>query len=182
MSVDESMRDEIVNALEKRYPNSVSRGDEIENPTRIPFDGIEMNYITGGGIPRGRWTRMYGGYSSTKTRTTWEIIKNAQAMGLNCVYYDVEKQYHKEAVESTGVDTSMLDVISGTTIEQIGTSLEAMLGVAEVHIIDSCSNAVSIDELNAPLEDWRPGLMARAWERLFVVLTSAWTPTRARSS
>ena len=161
--VDESRYDEITNALERQYEGTVMRGDEMDNPSRIPTGSLGLDLITGGGIPMGRWTRMYGGFSSTKTRTCWTIIRKAQEMGLSCVYYDVEKQYHKEAVESVGINSAELTVISGTTIEKIGTSLEAMLGVAHLHVIDSCSNAVSIDELEADLAAWRPGLMARAW-------------------
>lgn len=167
MPVDESRHDEVVNQLQRRYADSVLAGDEVPNPNRIKFDGLDMNYITGGGLPQGRWTRMYGGYSSTKTRTCWELIKNAQQQGLSCVYYDIEKQFHPEAVASAGVDLASLTIIEGTTIEQVGTALEAMLTTAHVHVIDSCSNAVSIDELEADLEDWRPGLMARAWGKAF---------------
>jgi recombination protein RecA len=165
--VDESNYEEIVNALEKKYEGTVLRGDEHDVPARIPTGSLELDYITGGGIPMGRYTRMYGGFSSTKTRTCWSIIAEAQSMGLNCVYYDVEKQYHREAVERAGIDPAQLTVVGGTTIEEIGEKLEALMGVAHLHVIDSCSNAVSIDELDADLTAWRPGLMARAWGKVF---------------
>jgi recombination protein RecA len=165
--VDSSNHEAVVNALEKRYKGTILRGDEHDIPLRIPTGSLELDYITGGGIPMGRYTRMFGGYSSTKTRTCWSVIAQAQAMDLECVYYNVEKQYHKEAVERVGIDTSRLIVIDGSTIEEIGEKLEAMLGVAHLHVIDSCSNAVSIDELDANLTDWRPGLMARAWGKVF---------------
>lgn len=161
--VDESRYEDVVNALEKRYEGAIVKGDERDTPHRIPTGSLGLDFITNGGIPMGRWTRMYGGFSSTKTRTCWSIIREAQEMGLSCVYYDVEKQYNKEAVESVGIDSAELTVVSGTTIEDIGEKMEALLGVAHLHIVDSCSNAVSIDELEADLADWRPGLMARAW-------------------
>lgn len=161
--VDTSKRDEIVNALEKRYAGTILRGDEVDSPSRIPTGSLELDYITEGGIPMGRWTRMYGGYSSTKTRTCWEIVRQAQKMGLECVYYNVEKQFDVAAANRAGVDTAELTLVQGTTIEETAEKMESLLGVAHLHIIDSCSNAVSVDELNADLTDWRPGLMARAW-------------------
>jgi RecA/RadA recombinase len=42
-----------------------------------------------------------------------------------------------------------------------------MFQVAHVHVIDSCSIAVSEDELNADVRDWRPGLSARSWGKVF---------------
>ncbi len=163
MGVDVGNYDTIVNALEKRYEGTILRGDEHPTPPRIPTGSLNLDYITGGGIPMGRWARAYGGYSSTKTRTMWSLIAEAQKMDLECVYYDVEKQYTEEAAKKVGVDTEALTVIEGSQIEEIGEKLEAMLGVAHLHVIDSCSNAVSVDELEADLTAWRPGLMARAW-------------------
>jgi hypothetical protein len=45
--------------------------------------------------------------------------------------------------------------------------MEALLGVVHFHIVDSCSVAVSEDELNADIRDWRPGIQARAWGKVF---------------
>jgi RecA/RadA recombinase len=163
LPVDESRYEEIVNALEKRYEGTILKGDELDMPAKIPTGSLNLDMITNGGIPMGRWTRMYGGYSSTKTRSCWSIIREAQKMGLSCAYYDVEKQYTKEAAERVGVDTAELTLVGGSTIEEVGEKMEALLGVVNLHVIDSCSNAVSIDELEADLTAWRPGLMARAW-------------------
>lgn len=166
MSIDKSNLKVVTGALEKKYPGSVFRGNQIDDPERIPFSSLGLNFITGGGIPRGRWTRLYGGFSSSKTRNSYDLIANAQKMGLTCVYYNVEKQYMASAAESAGIDTSQLIVLDGSTIEMVGEQMEAMLGVANFHVIDSCSNAVSIDELEADIDAWRPGLMARAWGKV----------------
>jgi RecA/RadA recombinase len=45
--------------------------------------------------------------------------------------------------------------------------MEALFNVCHVHVIDSCSIAVSEDELNADIRDWRPGINARAWGKVF---------------
>ena len=45
--------------------------------------------------------------------------------------------------------------------------MEGLFGVVHLHIIDSSSIAVSEDELNADIRDWRPGINARAWGKVF---------------
>jgi recombination protein RecA len=168
MPVDPSRRNEVVAALEKQYEGTIQKGDEFDSPDRIPTGSLELDYITNGGIPMGRWTRFYGSFSSTKTRSVWSVIAEAQKMGLECVYYNAEKQYEPESVARTGVDISELEVVDGSTIEEIGEKLEAMLGVAHVHVIDSCSNAISLDELNADTTEWRPGIASRAWRKVLL--------------
>lgn len=166
MPVDESKADEIIAALEKRYEGTILSGDEIDNPDRISTGSLELDYITNGGIPQGRWSRFYGSFSSGKTRVAMNVIKQAQDLGLSCVYYNVEKQYTPEAFERVGIDLSALKVIEGSTVEGVGEKLEAMLGAFHLHVIDSCSNAISIDELNTEPEDWRPGIKARTWSKM----------------
>lgn len=164
--VDPSNRKAVIAALEKKYPNTSFMGNEIDDPDRIPFSSLGLNKITGGGIPQGRWTRLYGGFSSGKTRNAYDLIMQAQKLGMECVYYNVEKQYTPTAAASAGIDISKLTVLDCSTIEIVGEMLESMLGVAQFHVIDSCSNAVSVDELEADLTSWRPGLMARAWGKV----------------
>lgn len=165
MPVDTSRKAEIISAMESKYEGSVVNGNEMINPPRIPFDNLELNYITGGGVPMGRWSRFYGGWSSTKTRTCYGIIAEAQRMGQDCVYYNVEKQFTTEAAERAGVDTKELLIIEGTTVEAVGDAIEGLMSAAHVHVIDSCSGAISLAELNADLTDQFFGIKARAWGR-----------------
>ena len=127
-----------------------------------------LDLAMGGGVPMGRWTRFYGGYHSTKTLTALCVIREAQKLGMLCAYYNVEKQYDVEfAKENLGVDVDALTLVEGASIEEIGDKMEAMLQVCHLHVIDSCSIAVSEDELNADIRDWRPGITARAWGKVF---------------
>jgi RecA/RadA recombinase len=166
MPVDETRADEIISALESRYEGTILKGDELDNPARISTGSLELDYITNGGVPQGRWSRFYGSFSSGKTRVALETIKQAQDMGMVCAYYNVEKQYTPEAAERIGINTSDLYVIEGSTVESVGEKLEAALGFCHLHVIDSCSNAISIDELNTEPENWRPGIKARTWSKM----------------
>lgn len=161
--------EETLRLIAKRYPGSVGQ-DYDRNPPRISTSSYELDRATGGGIPLGRFSMLWGGWSSAKSLTCWNVIRNAQQMGLGpCVYYNAEKQYHPEFVERLGVsvDPKDLIVIEGTIVEELGTKLEALLAAARVHVVDSLYSAVSIDELNTPLEN-NPAmaLKARAWGRV----------------
>lgn len=168
MSVDPDDLDEIIAKINRKYLGSIKKGSEFDAAQRISTGSLELDVAMGGGIPIGRWSRLYGGYSSTKTLTTLITIAEAQKMGLTCAYYNIEKQYDPDfARDKLGVDTEKLIVVDGTTVEEITEKMEALFGVVHVHVIDSCTMAVSEDELNADIRDWRPGITARAWGKGF---------------
>lgn len=161
-------RAEIIARINRKYENDIRNGDEIEHAERISTGSLELDAAMGGGVPQGRWTRFYGGYHSAKTLTAFAVAREAQKMGLTVAYYNVEKQYHPEFTrDKIGVDIDNLTIVEGTTVEEIGEKMEALLGVIHLHIIDSCTIAVSEDELNADIRDWRPGINARAWGKVF---------------
>lgn len=167
MPVDPNKWDEAVSKIYKKYANDIRLGNEFEAAARIPTGSLELDAATGGGVPVGRWSRFYGSYSSGKTLRALNVIREAQKMGMLCAYYNIEKQYDPVfAKEYVGIDVDNLTVVEGTTIEEIGDKMEALLGVVHLHVIDSCSVAVSEDELVADVRDWRPGISARAWGKV----------------
>jgi RecA/RadA recombinase len=159
--------DQIVAAINKKYEGTLHRGNEQMRYQSISTGSPELDIAMGGGVPQGRWTRFYGGYASTKTMTALAVMGNAQRMGLTCALYNVEKRYTADFAEHLGVCTGELTVVEGTTVEEIADKMESLLGVVHVHVIDSCSIAVSEDELAADVRDWRPGITARAWGKAF---------------
>mgnify|MGYP000930157102 CR=1 FL=1 len=167
MPVNPDDYDDIVRKINKKYNDSIRNGDSFESANRISTGSLELDIALGGGVPIGRWTRFYGGWSSTKTLTALRVIGNAQRMGLACAYYNVEKQYDPEFAELLGVDSKKLTVVEGTTVEEIVEKMEGLLLVRHLHVIDSCTMAVSEDELEASVRDWRPGITARAWGKGF---------------
>lgn len=173
MPVDPSNYAEVVSKINSKYNNALKKGDKIENPGRISSGSLELDIAMGGGIPMGRTTRLAGPYSSGKSLTAWSIIKSAQALNLNCAYYNVEKQYTPEFTASRGVDIEKLEIVDVTTIEGIAEIMESLMGVCHVHVVDSTKQAVSEDALNASIRDWRPGLEARAWGKAFDIINNA---------
>ena len=123
-----------INAIRKKYgENSLRYGDEQDAIGRISTGSLAFDYATGGGIPIGRFSRFYGGFSSCKSLTCWRVIKQAQAQGMTCAYYNIEKQYDRSLVERIGIDSKSLMVVEGTTIEETSAKMEALLGSVDLH-------------------------------------------------
>lgn len=164
MPVDPEQLKRALDAIRKEYgPQVATTGDSFDDPPRISTGSLELDLITKGGIPIGRWSHFYGSYMSGKSMTAYKVIGNAQSMGLVCAYYNTEKQLSKSWPERHGIDMSKLQVIETTVIEEIGSIMETLLGSVHVHVIDSIPAGVSQDELAAETGDWLPGISARAW-------------------
>jgi recombination protein RecA len=162
--VDSKEFDKVLDAIRRQYgDNAIRKGSDKPNVARIPTGSMVMDWVTGGGFPLGRWCHFYGGYASAKTLTAWHLIREAQKMGLTCAYYNIENQFDKKWAIARGIDVDALHVIDKTQIEDVGAIMESLLGVVNVHVVDSIGAAVSSDELAADIRDWQMGLAARAW-------------------
>jgi len=167
MPIDKDNLEKVLSTIKKKYGDGDIRyANEYPELTRIPTGSLELDAATYGGIPLGRWSHFYGPPGGAKTLTCWNIIKQAQDMGLSCAYYNIEKQFLASWVERKGIDLSKLHVVDGSIIEEVGTKLESLLGVVNVHVLDSLAAAISIDELAGKTEEWRPGIQARAWGKV----------------
>jgi RecA/RadA recombinase len=167
--------DKIIAAIEQQYGKgkggsggrAIHMGGEEPPVERISFRSHELDYATGGGVPIGRWTRLYGGQSAGKSLACWNIAAEAQSMGMSVAYYNIEKQFHRDFTAECGVDVDKLFVVEGTTIEEVGTKMEALVGAVHVHILDSCSSGTSIEELDGQMTDRQYAPGPRAWSKVF---------------
>jgi len=167
MPVDVREYDKIVSLMKKEYGDDVIRvGSDYPEVKRIPTNIVGLDRLIGGGIPLGRWSHFYGGFSTCKTLIAIHTIKSAQQMGLKCAYYDIENQFDPIWFKAVGVDTDNLLVVDGSVIEEVGEKLEVLLGVVHLHVVDSVGLGVSKDELSIDLDKWLPGINARAWGKV----------------
>jgi len=174
MPVDPTRYGEYVDAIEKAYGKGVIRsGDTDPDIERVSFGSHELDHITGGGAPLGRFIRFYGGYSSGKSLSCWNVAKNAMALrtarfpkGLEVVYYNLEKQYDRKYCLGLGIDVKRMKIVNCDTIEDCGTILHDLMDAAHVHIIDSCSAVPSIDEFAKDLDQHTMGLSPKVWGRV----------------
>lgn len=106
------------------------------------------------------------------THLAYLIIAAAQEMrsirypdGLETAYWNVEKIWDAEHAANLGVDTERMLLEEVTIIEDIAREMETLMQSCHVHVIDSCSAAVCVDELANEAEDWTRAMDARAWKR-----------------
>src|SRR5437879_1762190 len=98
MVVDLSLREKTLQKLRARAEKDgvdleLKRGSEMAQVERISTGSPMLDYATCGGIPIGRWIRFWGGTSSGKSLCAWNIIREAQRLGMDCCYYNIEKQF-----------------------------------------------------------------------------------------
>ena len=206
MPIDEQEFDRMVTALEKdwKHKDLIIRADRAPRVLRCPFGSYEFDFMTGGGCPVRRMSRFYGGESSSKSQTAWNVARNAQNIhiivderytrfaeeakerghkdlakayiedrdralalwpsGMDIVYYNIEDTFDPQFVEQAGVDLSRVRVVNDTVIEVVGSVLEnAIRAGADLHIIDSTTSAIPLDELNMETTEHRRGLEAKRW-------------------
>lgn len=164
--IDVSLFDEDMKALRKKYPDAIHLGSSYPEVRRLEFDEPALNRITGGGIPMGRMTRLWGQPSSGKSHVAWLIVKAAQKAGLKVVWWDIEKQFDPVHTAELGIDLDALRIGDAESIEDFAEQMEVVMRSTHVHIVDSCSEASSRDELAADVGDWQRALDARVWKKV----------------
>ena len=133
----------IMDKINEKDPGLITEGNYFAEIEKIPTGSVELDYITGGGIPIGRMSRFYGGAGTGKSLVSLQVIANAQKMGMTCAIIDIEKQYSPKWAAKQGVDTEKLLVINTSVIEDAGEIIEALLPEVDLFVIDSCSMGVS---------------------------------------
>src|SRR5512147_1158717 len=110
MPVDPTTLDRALATINKTFGDgSVRKASTKPILRRIPTGSLGVDYAIGGGVPLGRWCHWYGGKGSAKTLIAYNTIAQAQAMGLKCAYYNMEKQFDPVWAAKHGVDTDALE-------------------------------------------------------------------------
>ena len=101
----------------------VQLGVEEKDLDLIPFSSLRLNYMSYGGVPRGRATEIYGEESSGKSTLCLDIMANFQKLWPEeyILYVDVEGTYDAKWAAHMGVDSSRIVELNcvGQYAEQI---------------------------------------------------------------
>jgi len=112
--LDNTLRD-----LNKKFgKTSIKYANTIEERGRIPFKNTHLTDFTGGGIPKGTYSCIWGSKGCSKTTVALDLISVAQKAGSTCVYVNGERSYDPSWAVKRGVDTEKLVVINVETMEQ----------------------------------------------------------------
>ena len=146
------------------------------NVEAIPTGSIALDYALGiGGVPRGRIIEIYGPESSGKTTLALHIIAQAQKMGGEAAFIDVEHALDPEYSKALGVNIDSLLVSQPDTGEQALEITEALVrsGAVDVCVVDSVAALVPRQEIEGEMGDSHIGLQARLMSQALRKLAGA---------
>ncbi|MEG0897313.1 MAG: recombinase RecA [Ruthenibacterium sp.] len=127
-----------------------------------------------GGLPRGRIVEIYGPESSGKTTLALHCIAEAQKIGGEVAFIDVEHALDPVYAKALGVDIDSLLVSQPDTGEQALEICEALVrsGAIDAIVIDSVAAMVPRAEIEGEMGDSHVGLQARLMSQAMRKLTA----------
>lgn len=134
------------------------------NVEHIPTGSIALDVALGiGGIPRGRIIEIFGPESSGKTTLALHCIAEAQRLGGEAAFIDVEHALDPVYAAHLGVDINSLLVAQPDSGEQALEIAETLVhsGAIDVIVIDSVAALVTRAEIEGEMGDTHVGLQAR---------------------
>ncbi len=164
--------------IEKTYgAGSVMRLGQSErlNVDSIPTGSMTLDMALGiGGVPRGRIVELYGPESSGKTTVALQIVAEAQKMGGEAAFIDVEHALDPVYANALGVDIDNLIVSQPDSGEQALEIAEALIrsGAIDVIVLDSVAAMVTKAEIDGEMGDMHVGQLARLMSQAMRKLTS----------
>ena len=140
----------------------------------IPTGSLGLDLALGiGGVPRGRIVEIYGPESSGKTTLALQILAEAQKMGGEVAFIDVEHALDPTYAAALGVDIDSLLVSQPDTGEQAMEICEALVrsGAIDAVVVDSVAAMVPRAEIEGEMGDSHVGLQARLMSQALRKLT-----------
>ena len=134
------------------------------NVEAIPTGSIGLDMALGiGGLPRGRIIEIYGPESSGKTTVALHVVAQAQKLGGEAAFIDVEHALDPIYARALGVNIDSLLVSQPDTGEQALEITEALVrsNAIDVIVLDSVAAMVPKAEIEGEMGDARGGLQAR---------------------
>ena len=146
------------------------------NVEAIPTGSLSLDIALGiGGVPRGRIIEIFGPESSGKTTVALHVVAEAQKLGGNAVFIDVEHALDPVYAKALGVDIDSLLVSQPDTGEQALEICEALVrsGAIDVAVVDSVAAMVTKAEIEGEMGESHVGLQARLMSQALRKLTGA---------
>ena len=150
--------------------------NSVLNVESIPTGSLSLDMALGiGGVPKGRIVEIYGPESSGKTTVALHVVAQAQKLGGDAVFIDVEHALDPIYAKALGVDIDSLLVSQPDTGEQALEICEALVrsGAIEVVVVDSVAAMVTKAEIEGEMGDSHVGVQARLMSQALRKLTGA---------
>lgn len=170
--------DNAIAQIEKQYgAGAVMRLGQTTtmNVEAISTGSLTLDMALGiGGVPRGRIVEVYGPESSGKTTVALHVIAEAQKLGGEAAFIDVEHALDPVYAEALGVNIDNLLVSQPDSGEQALEIAEALVrsGGIDVIVIDSVAAMTTRAEIEGEMGDSHVGQLARLMSQAMRKLTS----------
>ena len=146
------------------------------NVDSIPTGSMTLDMALGiGGVPRGRIVEIYGPESSGKTTVSLQIVAEAQKLGGEVAFIDVEHALDPVYAKALGVDIDNMLVSQPDSGEQALEIMETLVrsGGIDVIVLDSVAAMVTKSEIDGDMGDSHVGLLARLMSQAMRKLTAS---------
>lgn len=140
----------------------------------IPTGSMGLDMALGiGGVPKGRIVELYGPESSGKTTVALHVIAEAQKLGGEVAFVDVEHALDPKYAAALGVDVNNLLVSQPDSGEQALEIMEALVrsGAIDVVVLDSVAALTTKAEIDGNMGDSNVGQLARLMSQAMRKLT-----------
>jgi recombination protein RecA len=148
----------------------------------IPTGSLALDHALGvGGVPRGRVIEIFGPESSGKTTLTLHIVAQAQKMGGQAAFIDVEHALDPVYARKLGVDTENLLIAQPNSGEEALEITEMLVrsNAVDCIVLDSVAALTSRSEIDGDMGDASVGLQARLMSQAMRKLTPVVSKSRA---
>ena len=146
--------------VNKQYGSDIVQlGVKEKDLDLIPFSSLRLNYMSYGGVPRGRITEFYGEESSGKSTLCLDLMANFQKKWPNeyILYIDIEGTYDTRWASNMGVKSDSVVILNclGQYAEEVFDQVkEAMeTGAFGLMILDSIGAMYSKQASEKSFED-----------------------------
>jgi len=167
----------VVKELEKKYGITIVT---LENDNKafdvdvIPTGLLPLDIATGiGGIPRGYYTEVFSPDAVGKTTLCIQIVAQAQKLGLDVAYIDMEHRFDPAWASKLGVDLSKMYFTQPPYGEAALNTAQALIehGGIKLIVIDSIPSLVPKKEIEGAVGDEFVGLQPRIISQNFRQMT-----------
>ena len=174
---------EVALALKKKFGEQIGgQGAKFPAVDRVPTGFFSIDLTTGGGIPRGCVTIIFGPEGCGKTTLALKTIAEYQKRWPEdtCALFDIENQFDPAWAAVLGVDVDKLHVYKPDYAEQAVDMIETFLYADDcgMVIIDSLAALVTVKEVEESAEKDLPGAQARVVKKLVLKTNTAMTVQR----
>jgi recombination protein RecA len=125
----------LINEKNREYKGTVLKlaSDHTTLP-RIPFGNKQLDDLTGGGIPIGNFSVLWGPKGSAKTSIAYMLIAEAQKQNKICAFIDLERSFDTQRAQTFGVKTE--DLVLANAFDTAEQSMDTLMTMCKEKVVD----------------------------------------------